>query len=79
MAGRIAHIAIVEEHLHAIDVRVLVEMVNALRIETRRATDNAVHFIPLVQEKFSQVATVLSGDARNECLLCHDSRSFRLF
>ena len=43
----VREIPIVQEHLRAIDMRVIVEMVNTLRIERRATADDAMHLVAL--------------------------------
>ena len=62
----IGHVAIVQKQTAFCDVRILVEMIDALCIEQRRAALDAMDFIVLAQQELRQVRTVLPGNARNE-------------
>jgi hypothetical protein len=48
-------------------VEILVEMVDAVRVEGTGAPDQAVDFIAFPEEKFSQIGAVLSCNAGDEC------------
>ena len=72
-AAPVRHVAIVQEELHPRRVRVLIQMVDTLRIETRRTADQAMHLIPLLQQQLGQIRPVLSRDTRDKCNLAHDN------
>ena len=65
----VAEIAIMEEELHAIDMRILIEVIDAPRVERARTADNAVDFIALAEQQFRKVAAVLSRNAGDERFL----------
>src|SRR5688572_20784224 len=50
-------------------VGIHIQVIDPLRIELARATDEAVHFVALVQRQLGQVRAVLAGDAGDEGLL----------
>lgn len=54
---------------HPSEKRIRGEMLISLRVERRRAAVDAVHLITLMQKKFRQMGSVLTGHARNQCLL----------
>jgi hypothetical protein len=60
---RIGEIAVVREQAHALLVGVVVEVVDPVGVEARRAPDDAVHLVALLQQELGQVGTVLAGDA----------------
>ena len=66
--GAVREVPVVEKQLHAVDVRVLVEVVDALGVERRCAADYAVDLVALRKEELRKVASVLSGDAGDQCL-----------
>jgi hypothetical protein len=68
-ARGIRQVAIMQHQILMLDVRILIEVVDACRIEERRPPIDPVDLIALVQQKFRQVGAVLPGDASNECLL----------
>ena len=43
-------------------MRVAIEMIDAFRVQRRRAALGAVHLVAFLQEQFSQIAAVLAGD-----------------
>ena len=53
--------------LRVLDVRVLVEVVDAVGVEQRSAALDAVHLVALFQQEFGQIGAVLAGDAGDEC------------
>jgi len=52
-----------EEQAHAINMRVLVEMIDTPGIKARSAPNYAVNFITFIQQQFSQVRTILTSDS----------------
>ena len=56
-------------------VRILVEMVDTVRVEQRRPALDAVNFITLVKEQFGEVGAVLTRDPGDEgsLLLANDA------
>ncbi len=50
-------------------MRVVIEMVDAIGVEQRRAALDAVHRIALGQQEFGQIGAVLAGDAGDETRL----------
>ena len=61
--GGVSQIAVMQFEAHVVDVRVLVDMVDALGVELRRAAFDAVDFIAFFQQKFCQIRTVLACNA----------------
>ncbi len=62
-AAGIGEIPIMQHEFAALLMRSLVEMINAVGVEKRRTALYAVYFISLVEQEFSQIGAVLSGDA----------------
>ncbi len=56
-----------QEKSHPFFVRVLVEVVNAGRIEKRGTALDAMDDVALVEQQFGEVGAVLAGDAGDEC------------
>ena len=56
-----------KEQTHAVDVRVLVKMVDPRRVERARAADDAVDFVAFFQQQLREIRAVLAGDAGDEC------------
>ena len=65
----VGQVAVVQEHPGLVQMRVQVQVVDALRTEGAGATDQPVDLIALVQQQLGQVGTVLAGDPREEGLL----------
>ena len=51
-----AQVAVVQEEADAVDVRVLVKMIDARRVEGARATDDAVDFVTFLEQQIREVA-----------------------
>ena len=66
-----AHVAVMQKQPRAAvdDMGVLIQVVNAFRVESARPADDAVDFITLRQQHFCQVRPILPGDAGNDCFL----------
>ena len=52
-----------------LDVRVLINMINPLRIERGRPTLDAVHLIALLKQKLGKIGAVLTRDASDQRFL----------
>ena len=61
-AAAVGQITVMQDEVAVGNVRVLVEMVDAIRVEQRTAALDAMHFITFFQKKFSQIGTVLSSN-----------------
>ena len=57
-------------------VRILVEVVDAVGVEERRAALDAVHLVALVEQELGEVGAVLAGDAGDQCDLGHPCQLF---
>jgi hypothetical protein len=55
-----------EEEADAVNMAILVEVIDAACIEGACAADDAVDFVALVEEEIGEVGTVLAGDAGDE-------------
>ena len=55
-----------ESNLGPLLMAVLVDGIDPLGIEAGRAPDDSVNLVPLGQKKFSQIGTILSGDAGDQ-------------
>ena len=60
-------------------MRIPIQMVYAGSVERGCPTFDAMNFISLFQQKFSQISAVLPGNTRDECaFLCHDIPPFEI-
>ena len=50
-------------------MRVLVEVVDAVRVQLGSTSFDAMHLVALVEQELRQVGSVLAGDAGDECFL----------
>ena len=48
---------------------VAVNVINTARVERRRTSNNAVHFVALLKQQLSQIRSILTGDASDQCAL----------
>ncbi len=64
--GRVGHVAVVQEEPHIRLVRIVVQMIDAVGVERRRAALDAVDDVALLQQKFGQIGAVLAGHAGNQ-------------
>ncbi len=55
-----------EKESHAVDVRIGVKMINAGSVECAGAANNAMDFVALLQEQFSQITAILACDAGDQ-------------
>lgn len=62
-----------------INVRVLIDMVNPLRVERGRPTLDAVHLVAPLKQKLGKIGAVLTRDAGDERFLFKIIHSFSLF
>ena len=69
--GRIRQISVMQAQPDIALMRILVEMIDAVRIERGRAALDAVNLVALAEQQLSQVGAVLAGDPRDECPLRH--------
>jgi hypothetical protein len=74
---RVRQVAVVQEETHPHDVRILVQMVDALRVEIRRPPDETVDFVALRKQQLRQIGAVLARDARDQRLFHARKSPFR--
>jgi hypothetical protein len=70
----IGQIAVVESEPNVPLMRILVQVVDAVSIEERCATLDAMNLIALRQEQFGEICPVLSRYAGNQRFLSHSGR-----
>ena len=76
--GGIRHVPVMQEHLYALLVRVMVQVIDAAGVERRRTPLHPVHLVALVEQQFGQIGAVLPGNAGDKCTLGHKSPKFSL-
>ena len=62
-AARIGHVAVMQDEAAVRFVRVLVQVVDAVGVEQRRAALDAVDLVAFAEQKLGEVGAVLAGDA----------------
>jgi hypothetical protein len=70
-AGGIGHVAVMQDEAAASDVRILVQVIDALGVEERRAPLHAMDDVSLVEQELGQIRAVLAGDSSNQCGAAH--------
>ncbi len=71
--GAVGHIAIMQAQPGAGEMRIVVEVIDAVGIEQARPPHQAMHLIALGQQQLGQVGAVLAGDAGDQRALRHGS------
>jgi hypothetical protein len=64
--GAVGQVTIVQHEVAVVDVRILVEVVDPVRVEGGGAALDAVHLVALLQKELGEVGAVLAGDAGDE-------------
>lgn len=64
--GRVRQVAIVQDQVFMQGLGVLVNVIDALGIERRRAAFQAMHDVAFFQQQFRQVRTILPGNPGNK-------------
>jgi len=64
--GGVGQVAVMKLEVNVRLMRILVEMVNPLRIEKRASPFNAMHLVALLQKQFGKIGAVLTRNTRNE-------------
>ena len=64
--GGVGQVAVVQDEIAVADVRVLVQVVDAIRVERRRAALDAVDDVAFAEQQFGQIGAVLAGDAGDQ-------------
>ena len=70
-AGGIGEIAMVQDKLSLPFMRSLIEMIDPGGVEQGRTALDSMHLIALLQQKFSQIGSILTGNAGDQGLLSH--------
>jgi hypothetical protein len=64
--GAVGHVAVVQDEVPVVDMRILVQVVDARGVEARGSALDAMHLVALLQQEFGQIGAVLAGDAGDE-------------
>ncbi|MCY1528062.1 hypothetical protein D9M68_631540 [compost metagenome] len=70
-AAGVGHVAVMQHEIAGLIMGILVQVVDAGRIEQRSAPLDAMDFIALGKQKLRQVGPVLAGNAGNQCPFWH--------
>ena len=70
-AAGVGHVPIMDDKIPVRDMRVLVEMIDALGIDQGGAALDAVHLIALFEQKLGEIGAVLTGDTRYQGTFRH--------
>ena len=62
----VGHVAVVQDEVPGLDMRILVQVIDARGVEARRAALDAVDFVALLEQQLGQVGAVLAGHARDQ-------------
>ena len=73
-AGRIGEVTVVQGQRRPRLVQFAVQMINAFGIERRGSALQTMDFIAFGEQEFSQIGTILSGDAGDQCALLFHQR-----
>ncbi|MCY1422674.1 hypothetical protein D9M71_383660 [compost metagenome] len=69
--GGIGQVAVVQDEILVVDMRILVDVVHTLGVEGGSAALDAVDFVALFQQEFCEVGAVLAGDTGNKSFFGH--------
>ena len=65
--GRVGQVSVMQDEVAVINMRILIEVVDAARVEAGAAAFDAMNGVALLQQQLCKVGSILSGDAGNEC------------
>src|SRR6266542_410452 len=63
----VVQVTIMEEKLPVRDMRVLVDVIDARRVERGGPTDNSMDLVSLREKQLGQIRAVLPGDSGDQC------------
>jgi hypothetical protein len=66
-AGGVGQVAVMQHEVAVVDVRILVQVVDAVGVEQAGAAFDAMHLVALFEQELRQIGTVLAGHARDQC------------
>ena len=65
--GRVGQVSVMQDEVAVINMRILIEVVDAARVEAGAAAFDSMNGVALLQQQLSKVGSILSGDAGDEC------------
>ena len=65
--GRVGQVSVMQDEVSVINMRILIEVVDAARVEAGAAAFDAMNGVALLQQQLCKVGSILSGDAGDEC------------
>jgi DNA polymerase III subunit gamma/tau len=65
--GAVGEVTVMQDKVAIINMGILIEMIHPLGVEQGRTALDAVNDIALTEQEFSQIGTVLAGDAGDQC------------
>ena len=69
----VREVAVVKEKLHAMHMRILIQVVDAIRVECARAADDAMDLVTFAKQEIGEIGSVLPCDAGDQCFV-HEMR-----
>src|SRR6185437_1502553 len=70
--GGVGHVAVMDLKVRAGNMRVLINVIDAGRVERRGAALYAMDDISLGEQEFGEIGAILAGDSGDECDFGHD-------
>jgi hypothetical protein len=58
--GRIGKVSVMQTKMRIVDVRIFVEMIYTIGVEKLAAALNSVYFIPVIEQEFGKISSILS-------------------
>src|SRR5271166_4484024 len=65
---RVSQVSVVEKQVYPVNMRILIKMVNASRVECAGSPDNSMNLVTFRQQQVGQVGAVLACNSSNKCL-----------
>ena len=70
----VRQVAVVKEKLHSMHMRVLIQVVDAIRVERARAADDAMDLVTFSEQEIGEIGSILPCDAGDQCFV-HEMRT----
>jgi hypothetical protein len=65
---RVSQVSVVEKQVYPVNMRILIKMVNASRVEGTGSPDNSMNLVTFRQQQVGQVRAVLACNSSDKCL-----------